>query len=204
MNRLPAAFWARDTVEVARAAIGQRLVRMLPDGRRLSGLVTETEAYRGPDDQASHAYRLTRRSAIMYGPPGHAYVYVIYGRNHCLNVVTEAAGMPGAILIRGLAPQEGIDVIRARRGRPADLGPPGLPPSGRSLQGLTDGPGKLCQALDINLALNGADLATSEALFFEAGPAAPEADVSTTPRVGVRGDEATRARLWRFLWRRTA
>src|SRR5271157_4940399 len=100
MDRLMQPFFARDTVIVARALLGKRLVRVL-DGQRLSGLIAETEAYRGTNDQASHAYRLTPRSAIMYGPPGRAYVYVIYGRNYCLNMVTETAGLPGAVLIRG-------------------------------------------------------------------------------------------------------
>ncbi len=94
-SRLPRPFYARPSAIVARELLGQRLVRLLEDGQRLSGLICETEAYGGPDDEASHAYRLTRRSAIMYGPPGHAYVYFIYGMHYCLNVVTVLDGQPG-------------------------------------------------------------------------------------------------------------
>ena len=92
---LSRAFYAGDAVAVARALLGQRLVRIL-DGVRLSGRICETEAYRGPDDAASHGYRRTPRSSIMYGPPGIAYVYFIYGNHHCLNVVTDADGVSGA------------------------------------------------------------------------------------------------------------
>ena len=131
----------RDTVVVARSLLGQRLVRVL-NGQRLSGLICETEAYGGADDPASHAYRRTPRSAIMFGPPGVAYVYFIYGMHHCLNAVTACDGHPGAVLIRGIFPAEGIETMRRQRPGAAD-------------QHLADGPGKLCQALGITLALNG-------------------------------------------------
>ena len=108
---LPHAFYARDTTAVAQALLGQRLVRML-DGQHLSGLICETEAYGGADDPASHAYRRTPRSAIMFGPPGVAYVYFIYGMHHCLNAVTTDDGHPGAVLIRGITSLEGIEAIR--------------------------------------------------------------------------------------------
>src|SRR5512142_2942392 len=121
MPALPQEFFGRPTLEVARALLGQRLVRVV-DTERLSGLIAETEAYLGPADQASHAYRLTPRSAIMYGPPGYAYVYFIYGRNYCLNAVTEVAGKAGAVLIRALIPQEGLAIMRTRRRLAADEG----------------------------------------------------------------------------------
>lgn len=187
MVLLPEAFYGRDTVLVARALLGQRLVRVLA-GRRLSGLIVETEAYRGSDDQASHAYRLTGRSAIMWGPPGRAYIYLIYGSHYCLNAVTEAEGVPGAVLIRGILPAEGRDVMQSRRGL---TGP----------RGLADGPGKLCRALGIDRGLNGTALTAAGELYIEAGPGAVAAQVRATPRVGVRGDEETRSRPWRFLWR---
>lgn len=187
MNRLPRAFFARDAASVARALLGQRLVRV-GDGQRLSGLICEAEAYGGPDDEASHAYRRTPRSAIMYGPPGFAYVYFIYGMHYCLNVVTEEDGQPGAVLIRALQPDEGIEHMRARR-------------AGVPVQRIADGPGKLCQALAITQAQNGLDLATCTELFIEAGLEVPDALVQITRRIGVRGSEAARGRLWRFLWR---
>jgi DNA-3-methyladenine glycosylase len=186
-DRLARAFFARDTVTVARALLGQRLVRIV-GGVRLSGLVCEAEAYAGPDDAASHAYRRTPRSAIMYGPPGHAYVYFIYGMYFCLNAVTEADGHPGAVLLRSLLPLDGIETMRERR--------PGV----RDGQ-LTDGPGKLCVALGITAAQNGLDLCTSEELFLEAGASIPDEAVVATPRVGVRGDAGAVSRPWRFVWR---
>jgi DNA-3-methyladenine glycosylase len=184
---LPRAFYARDPVVVAQALLGQRLVRVLND-RRLSGLICETEAYAGADDPASHAYRRTQRSAIMYGPPGVAYVYFIYGMHHCLNAVTACDGTPGAVLIRGIIPAEGSDLMRDRRGGAAD-------------KGLANGPGKLCQALGISLAQNGSDLTEDTALFITAGPEAAAREITATPRIGVRGDEEARARPWRFVWR---
>ena len=111
---LPYPFYERDTLVVARALLGQRLVRVL-NGQRVSGLICETEAYAGADDPASHAYRRTPRSAIMFGPPGVAYVYFIYGMHHCLNAVTACDGHPGAVLIRGIFPAEGIETLRGHR-----------------------------------------------------------------------------------------
>jgi DNA-3-methyladenine glycosylase len=190
MTPLPRAFFGRATVTVARALLGQRLVRIL-DGARLSGLICETEAYGGPDDAASHAFRRTPRSAIMYGPPGHAYVYFIYGMHHCLNVVTDEEGQPGAVLIRGFVPDEEIAVMAARRGG-VDAGQ------------LANGPGKVCQALGITRALNGADLTASVELFIEPGLIVPETGAVITPRIGVRGDKAALARPWRFVWQKRA
>jgi DNA-3-methyladenine glycosylase len=187
LKRLERAFFARDTVTVARDLLGQRLVRVT-DGARLSGLICEVEAYGGPDDRASHAYRRTPRSAIMYGPPGHAYVYFIYGMYFCLNVVTEADGHPGAVLLRGLLPVEGIETVREHR------------PGARDSE-LTNGPGKLCAALGVRAAQNGTDLCTSDELFLEGSAAIPDEAVIVTPRVGVRGDSGAVARPWRFVWR---
>jgi len=183
---LPASFYARPTATVARDLLGKRLVRIL-DGTLLSGLVCETEAYGGPDDEASHAYRRTPRSAIMYGPPGRAYVYFIYGMHYCLNAVVETDAQPGAVLIRAIYPEEGIAVMRARRGGVSDAH-------------LCDGPGKLCQALGISLAQNGAEL-TGGDLRIEAGSPVAEADLRSTARIGVRGGPDARHRPWRFIWR---
>ena len=186
---LPRAFYERDTVVVARALLGQRLVRVL-SGLHLSGLICETEAYGGADDPASHAYRRTPRSVIMFGPPGIAYVYFIYGMYHCLNAVTSCDCHPGAVLIRGIFPDETIEAMREYRPKVAD-------------QHLTDGPGKLCQALGVTLALNGVDLTDNSELFITTGELVAEREIITTPRVGVRGDEETRTRPWRFVWQRS-
>jgi DNA-3-methyladenine glycosylase len=184
---LPRSFYERDTVAVARTLLGQRLVRTL-DGQRLSGLICETEAYGGPQDEASHAYRRTARSEIMYGPAGYAYVYFIYGMHFCLNAVTEREGQAGAVLIRAILAEEGIATMRARRR--------GIPDSA-----LTNGPGKLCLALNITRSLNGVDLTVGGELSVESGLAVPDQEVRITPRIGVRGDQNALDRPWRFVWR---
>ena len=153
MDRLPRDFYSRDTVTVARALLGQRLVRDL-EGQRVSGRIVEVEAYDGQRDQASHARSgPTERNASMFGPPGHAYVYFIYGMHYCFNVVTEPKGNGAAALVRALEPVEGLDEMRARR-------------SGWDGVALTNGPAKLCYALGIDRDLDGADLG-----FERGGPA---------------------------------
>jgi len=188
MARLSREFYARDTLVVARQLLGQRLVRRL-ESARLSGRIVEVEAYVGETDRACHAAcGRTARNAVMYGPPGHAYVYFIYGMHHCLNVVTADEGFPAAVLIRALEPVEGLETMRRlRRGRPD--------------RELTNGPAKLCQALAIDRTFNGLDLCADGPLFIEAGPSVDDADVETGPRVGVRGDEAALTAPWRFFVR---
>ena len=122
----------------------------------------------------------------MYGPPGHAYVYFIYGMHHCLNVVTEREGYPAAALIRALEPVEGIEEMRARR-------------DGRPDEQLTSGPARLCQALEIDRRFDGADLCAPDALLFvEEGDGVAVGAVAAGPRVGVRGDELAVTAPWRF------
>ncbi len=178
---LPRSFYARPTPLVAQDLLGRLLVRDLPDGARVCGRIVETEAYGGAEDQASHAARgPTPRAAIMFGQPGRAYVYFIYGMYFCFNVVTEAEGTPGAVLIRALE----------------------LAPAGEiAPQQQANGPGKLCRALQIDRTLNGHDLTEAGALYLAAGqPAAPR-EIEVSPRINVRGDEAGRARPWRFVIR---
>jgi DNA-3-methyladenine glycosylase len=195
--RLSRDFYERDTVSVARALLGQRLVRIVAgaDGGepiRLSGRICETEAYGGSEDPASHAFRRTPRSEIMFGAPGIAYVYFIYGTHHCINAVTEPAGIPGAVLIRALIPDENVTEMRRRRG---------LAVGGHAGQrGVADGPGKLCRALGITLAENGLDLTASDELCVEEDAPVFGDQVRATPRVGVRGDAEARSRPWRFVW----
>ena len=181
---LPRKFYDRPTLLVARELIGARLVRML-DGRRLAGLITETEAYIGEKDLASHARAgRTPRTAVMYGAPGHAYVYFTYGNHWMLNVVTEQEGTPGAVLIRAIQPLEGVEVMLERR-------------HGRD----TFGPGKLCQALGIDKSLNGADLASKDSgLWIERGVQVPDSAVTLGPRVGLNTTpEPWLSKPWRFL-----
>jgi DNA-3-methyladenine glycosylase len=181
-------FFARPTLVVARDLLGQRLVRIW-NGKRLAGLISETEAYIGEDDLACHArFGRTPRSQVMYGPPGHAYVYFTYGMHWMLNFVTEAEGVPAAVLIRAVLPREGVEIMRRRRGAPDAV--------------LTNGPAKLAQAMGIDKRLNGCDLCARESvLFVEKAPPAPGAEVACGPRVGLNHTpEPWRSKLWNFRW----
>jgi DNA-3-methyladenine glycosylase len=180
-------FFARDTVTVARELLGQRLVRVC-NGQRLVGLITETEAYVGETDLACHARAgRTARTQVMYGPPGHAYVYFNYGMHWMLNVATEREGFPAAVLIRALSPISGIEVMRRRRGGKLD-------------GNLTNGPGKLAQALSIDGELHGADICARRAtLFIEAAALTDTHRIAVSPRVGIdRVPEPWRSVAWNF------
>ncbi|HHH83815.1 MAG TPA: DNA-3-methyladenine glycosylase [Chloroflexi bacterium] len=186
--RLPREFYAQPTLTVARQLLGQRIARLEPGGLRTAGLITETEAYIGIDDKGSHAsIGRSPRNAPMWGPPGFAYVYFIYGMHWMFNIVTEEEGFPAAVLIRALLPEEGLEIMQSRRGD-------------RPLQSLTDGPAKLCQALGIDRSFNGSDLCSPEAtLFLERGLAIPDSAVTIGPRVGLNQvDEPWKSMPWRF------
>lgn len=186
---LPRSFYRRPTLEVARDLLGHTLVRTL-GGQRLAGRISEVEAYVGEDDQASHAARgLSARNKAMYGPGGLAYVYLIYGMHHCLNVVTEDAGFPAAVLIRAVEPLEGVGVMLANR-------------AGRPLHSLLDGPAKLCQALAINRQLDGHDLTAGVELWLEPGDPVVDSAVHATARINVGGDERAKTVPWRFVLQR--
>ncbi len=185
MKPLPSSFYNRDTITVAQELLGQILVREI-DGDRLSGRIIETEAYTGPGDPASHAFRgPTPRSRIMFGPPGVAYVYFCYGVHHLLNVVTEQDGTAGAVLIRGLEPLEGLDRMMKSRKNLKE-------------KGLMDGPGKLTQGMEITLSLNGWDLTRAKELYIIRGKTKPGERVITGPRVGINNGTD---KLWRFRLR---
>jgi DNA-3-methyladenine glycosylase len=185
--RLTRKFFSRNTLTVARELIGMRLVR-LENGKRITGIINETEAYRGEDDLACHARSgLTPRTAVMFGPPGHAYVYFTYGMHWMLNFVTETDGYPGAVLIRGIHPVEGIDTIAERR----KVQPPSQ---------WTNGPAKICQAFNIDKRFNGMDICAPEAeLFVESGDPIPDSSVTKGPRVGLnKVPEPWYSMPWRF------
>jgi DNA-3-methyladenine glycosylase len=204
--RLPRTFFRRPSLLVARDLIGQRLVH-LERGRRVSGWIIEAEAYIGETDLACHARAgRTRRNAVMWGAPGHAYVYFTYGMHWCLNVVTEPAGRPAAVLLRALAPAEGLAAMRRRRGLSQAKGEvlSGALGERRSAsaqsKGLADGPAKLCQALRVDGRLNGIDLCSPQAqLFIERGPAVSPRAIRRGPRVGLDGvPEPWKSKPWRF------
>ena len=169
---LPASFYDRPTEHVARELLGAVLEHRTPDGVA-SGRIVETEAYIGEHDLACHAAAgKTSRTAPLYGPPGIAYVYFIYGMYWCFNAVTRREGEPSAVLVRAVEPVTGIDLMRARR------------PRARNDVELTNGPGKLCLALGIGRAENLADLRRSP-LVIRASAPVPDADVVITPRIGI-------------------
>jgi DNA-3-methyladenine glycosylase len=181
--RLSRAFYERPTVEVARQLLGKYLVRIDAAGVR-AGMILETEAYVGPDDKASHASRgRTPRTALMFGPAGFAYVYLIYGMHHCLNIVTERENYPAAVLIRAVEPSEGLELMQKQR-------------STLDVRRLTNGPGKLCQAFGIDRRLNGLDMC-GEALFIEAR-GTNLVDIVVTARVGVDYAGPWKDKPWRF------
>lgn len=180
---LPPEFYDRPTLTVARELLGMRLVRLL-DGVRLSGIITETEAYIGEEDQGCHAKAgLTPRTRIMYGPAGHAYVYFTYGMHWMLNAVTEREGFPAAVLLRAIQPVEGLEMIRSNRNG-----------------GDTNGPAKLTQALAIRKEFNGCSLCSiASGLWVEEADPIPEASVTIGARVGLYTvPEPWKSKPWRF------
>ena len=165
---LPRAFYARGTVEVARECLGKVIVHGATAGR-----IVEVEAYLGLDDLAAHSSRgITERTKVLYGPPGHAYVYFIYGMYDCLNFVAEPDGTPGGILIRALEPLSGLAVMQRRR------------PKSHRVEDLASGPGRLALAMGITRKLNAADLVegplTVRRLHDE-----PPFEIATGPRIGI-------------------
>ena len=177
-------FYARPVLSVAKACIGKLLVHRTKEGV-VAGRIVETEAYRGPEDRAAHSYggRRTARTEVMFGPPGYAYVFFVYGMHYQFNVVTTKDGAPHAVLVRAIEPVVGIELMAERRK---------LPVTAREL---TNGPGKLCQALAIGRAEYGLDLCDSP-LFLAEGPSVRSA---SSVRIGIdyAGDWAEKP--WRFF-----
>ncbi len=182
--KLPREFYLRDGLTVARELIGKKLVTNLSDGLT-SGVIVETEAYMGAIDAAAHSYRgLTERTRIFFGDGGFVYVYLIYGRNLCTNVVANVAGVPEAVLIRALEPVDGVELMKLRRGK-------------NNLRDLCSGPGKLSQALGVTKNFYGADLCGDE-IFIE--PAENfQATVTATRRINVDYAGAAAEYPWRFI-----
>lgn len=175
------SFYARPTIAVARSLLGKILVHGGAAGR-----IVEVEAYLPGDDPAAHAFRgLTPRTRVLYGPPGHAYIFLAYGMYDCLNLVAEPEGIPGCVLIRALEPLAGVGRMRRRRG------------AGRGLTELASGPGKLTLALGITRRLNGADV-TRGPLTVRAFHRDEPFEIEATPRIGIRHAQD---RLLRFTIR---
>jgi DNA-3-methyladenine glycosylase len=161
-------FYARPAVEVARDCLGKILVH-----GKTAGRIVEVEAYLGVDDRAAHAWRgVTDRTRVIFGEPGHAYIYFIYGMYECLNFVAEPEGQAGCVLIRALEPLSGITTMQRRR------------PTAKRPEDFANGPGKLTLAMGISRKLNGADL-TSSALQVRRPKSEPPVDLQVTPRIGI-------------------
>lgn len=192
MPKLTRDFYGRDTLAVARDLLGKYLVHMV-DGVALCGRITETEAYIGAVDKACHAYggRRTARTETLYGPPGTAYVYLIYGMYHCLNFVTEPEGTPAAVLLRAVEAAEEAEFMARNR-------------FGHGLSDMTayqkkhflNGPGKVCRAMEITRAQNGLDLTGEELFLWDAGET--EGEVRVGKRVGIDYAEEAAEFPWRF------
>lgn len=187
--KLEGEFFRRPALEVARDIIGKGLVRASPEGT-VSGMIVEAEAYAGVGDPASHSYRgrRTARNEVLWGPPGHAYIYAIYGIYLCLNIVCSVEGDPQGVFVRAVRPMEGIDLMARRRGLDAR--------DERSRTRLCNGPSKLCIAFAIDRSLNGTDVC-GDVLYLVDGE--PEGRVIAAPRVGVAYAGEAAMWPWRFL-----
>lgn len=189
MSILERRFYERPALELARALLGCRLVRV-QSGQRLSGLIMETEAYQGEEDQGCHASAgKTPRTTVMYGPPGHAYVYFTYGMHWMLNAVADREDTPAAVLIRAIRPDEGQDLMAGNREKNANL------------SGWTDGPAKLTQAMGISGEFNGADLCSrAGSLWIEKAERIGDAYVDQTARIGLNSvPEPWKSISWRYV-----
>ena len=186
-SKLKREFYTRSNVlTVARELLGKLLVVPSTNGKRVSGMIVEVEAYRGPEDRASHAYggRRTKRTETMYQAGGTAYVYFVYGMYYQFNVVSNIVDIPHAILVRALQPVEGIEVMRKRRHSHPD-------------HNLTNGPGKLCIALGIDRNLDSADL-LGHRVWLEEYETIRPGQISRGPRVGIDYAEEWVSKPWRF------
>ena len=187
LTKLPREFYTRPNVlTVARELLGKLLVVPARGGRRVAGIIVEAEAYRGPQDRAAHSFggRRTKRTEPMYGIGGTAYVFFVYGMYNQFNVVTNVADTPHAVLIRALQPVEGIQLMRKRRRQQPD-------------HNLTNGPGKLCIALDIDRRLDGADLLGNR-VWLEEGERIARSRIMSGPRIGIDYAEEWVDKPWRF------
>ena len=187
-SRLKRNFFTRtDTLQVARDLLGKLLVVPDSEGRRVSGIIVETEAYLGEIDRAAHSFggRRTARNEITYAEGGHVYVFFVYGMYYQLNLVTGLVDHPHVVLIRAIEPVEGIEIMRERRGVMKDVN-------------LTSGPGKLCIALEITRTLNGEDLAEGGRIWVEEYRNFRKNEISSGPRIGIDYAEDFIDVPWRF------
>ncbi len=184
--RLDLSFYKKDAITLAQNLLGKWLVREIGEQRIVTKIV-ETEAYMGVEDKAAHSYnnRRTERTEVMFGRAGRAYVYMIYGMYYCLNVVAAQEEIPQAVLIRAVEPLEGLKIIKKNRAIKST-----------KIQDLTNGPGKLCQALDIDKSLNGTDLVYENQLYIIDNQ--EKFKIVSSKRINIDYAEEYRDKLWRF------
>ena len=182
-NKLNRPFYRRDAEKVAKDLLGKHLVRRSSEGKTV-GKIVETEAYLGEEDPASHSYQgaKTERTEVMFGPPGHAYAYMIYGMYYCFNTVTGREGKPEGVFVRALEPVKGIKLMEERRGLD-------------DKSELTNGPGKLCMAMDIDNELNGEDLCGNK-LYITKPEKTKSFEIRKAPRINI--DYADEAKKWKL------
>ena len=190
-RKIPRTFYERDTLIVAKELLGQYLIHNSHTGSTI-GRIVETEAYIGPNDPGSHAYkgRRTKRTEIQFGPGGYAYIYQIYGNHFCFNVVTQKSEMPEVVLVRALEPIEGIELMAKGRGF-TEI-------TDRNLKNLTNGPGKLCCAMDIDKSLYGYDLCRDKLFITYPNPKS-KFEIVATPRINIDYAGEAKKYPWRFL-----
>ncbi|MBS7527855.1 DNA-3-methyladenine glycosylase [Fusibacter paucivorans] len=193
MRKIDKVFYNRDAVTVAKELLGKMIVFKDAQGLYKAKIV-ETEAYMGITDKAAHSYggRRTKRVEVMYGEPGHAYVYMIYGIHFCLNVVTEARDNPQAVLIRGIEPIEGIEQMAQNR-----YGKKYENLTSQQKKNMVNGPGKLCRALGIDRRQNGMDLC-GDTLYIVDSDISDPFSIASAKRIGIDYAEEARDYLWRF------
>ena len=186
--RLEKEFYSQDAVTVAKKLVGKLLVRKLA-GREIVCRIVETEAYVGPEDKGSHAYqnKKTERTKILFKSGGYAYVYLIYGMHSCFNVVTNKKGKPESVFIRAVEPLIGLETIKENR----DIG-------SKKIEELTNGPGKLSQALAINKELNGYNLVSGDKIYIKEDEEKTGYEVVSSPRINIDYAEEYKEKLWRF------
>ncbi|MDX9871858.1 MAG: DNA-3-methyladenine glycosylase [Clostridia bacterium] len=192
MKKLSREFYNRDTLTVARELLGKVLVHEI-DGQRIAAGIVETEAYLGKEDKAAHSYggRRTARVEVMYGGAGFAYVFFVYGMHNCFNIVTREEGTPQAVLIRAAEPLAGLEAMAQNR-----FGKGYEQLKGTQIINLTNGPGKLCQALAIDRSLNGADLCGNR-IYLTAGEK-EQFEIVVAKRIGIAYAEEAQDYPWRF------
>jgi DNA-3-methyladenine glycosylase len=191
LKKLERDFYKRNTLVISKELLGKYLVHNSKNGKTV-GKIVETEAYIGPYDRASHAFknRFTRRTSIQFGPGGYAYIYQIYGCHFCFNVVTQKKNMPEVVLVRALEPVYGNEIMARRRNM--------LPLQNRNIQLLTNGPGKLCKAMAIDKSLYGIDLC-GDTLYVCNGEQISEHKIASSTRINIDYAQSSRDYPWRFF-----